>query len=78
MDSRATLEERRVALSSRDAPRNTSGYVYHGLNGVDQDNGRLCRTMYLHRNVRIEHSDLARFCFLAVRFEDKKERRGKY
>lgn len=42
-----------------------------GLNSVEQDNGRLYRTVYLHRNLRI-----GRFGSLAVRSEDKKEWRG--
>lgn len=49
----AGAKERHAALSGRDDPRNTSEYAHHGLNSVEQDNGRLYRTVYLHHNLRI-------------------------
>lgn len=72
----AGAKERHAALSGRDDPRNTSEYAHHGLNSVEQDNGRLYRTVYLHHTFVSEHSDLSHSRSLAARFQDKKEWRG--
>jgi glutaminase len=52
----------RRPLSASDASRiHTLEYVYHGLNNVVHDNGRLYLAMYLqHCTISIEHSDLSR------------------
>lgn len=68
--------DKRICLWGRGEGESTPLYLaeaireIRGLNSVERDNGRLYRTVYLHRNLRI-----GRFGSLAVLFPRRSLRR---